>query len=62
MVTFNEVCSINKLTHVETVVDFFKLMEVYGAQAELPDLDTLQSSTFIIQARAAALDKITSVY
>jgi len=43
------------------VVDFFKLMEVYGAQSELPDLDTLQSATFLMQARSSALENITRV-
>jgi hypothetical protein len=61
LITMNELCNFNKSTTPEDVVDFFKLMEVYGAQSELPDLDTLQSATFLMQSRSLALDKITTV-
>jgi len=61
LVTMNEICNINKSASSSSVVDFFKLMEVYGAQSDLPDLDSLQSATFLIQARNLALNKITTV-
>ena len=58
----NDVCNFNVKTSPDQVVDFFMLMEVYGAQSELPYFESLYSPTFIIEARCKAIEKITTVY
>jgi len=47
LISMNELCNFNRETSSDLVINFFMLMEVYGAQSDLPFIDSLYEPTFL---------------